>query len=577
MTVQASAPSPSLGTRYARYLLVAMLVLLHIAALRGAQDFWARALMVAHIGLFMLWQPFMQGQQRLSPVQTLGVVLIATAILFWLNWWMLGVWVAVLAGVIGGKVFMFQARWLRIFYLLVLAYLVTLLLVWIVPSGLGMPVEPAINTLAQLGLPVIFLALLVLPLEDDSAEPQVVDLFYATLLAVMLAALVLGAFAYMTLGHVGYVLALTYSLLTLSSILLFLALAWNPRAGFAGLSMLFSRYLMSIGLPFEQWLHFLADLSRVESRPAEFLKAACEGLGRLPWVTGGEWTTSTGAGSFGHPSAHSVEFHGADFEIRLHSRQRPSPSLAWHFNLLGQLLEQFYTGKQREVKLAQQTYVQALHETGARMTHDVKNLLQSLNVLCSAATRENSDSPQLQALIRRHLPVVTQRLQLTLDKLQRPQMETGRFVLAGTWWEALQKSWQHRNVEFSAETIEPSVLLPKDLFDGTADNLLQNALEKRKLDPTVRVSATFAAGESVCFRVCDSGRAVPSHVVSGLLRGPVRSETGYGIALYQIARQAEMLGFGLALVHNESGRVCFELTGVIRPGVATGRGRVVAA
>jgi hypothetical protein len=57
----------------------------------------------------------------------------------------------------------------------------------------------------------------------------------------------------------------------------------------------------------------------------------------------------------------------------------------------------------------------------------------------------------------------------------------------------------------------------------------------------------------------------------------VRSETGYGIALYQIARQAEMLGFGLALVHNESGRVCFELTGVIRPGVATGRGRVVAA
>ncbi len=573
-----TSPAVGVGARWGRYLVVAMLVLLHVAALRGVQDFWARALMVAHVGLFMLWQPFLQGRQRLTLPQTLGVALIAAAILFYLNWWMLGLWVTVLAGVIGGKVFLFQARWLRVFYLLVLAYLVTLLLVWIVPSGLDISgIEPAIRALAQAGLPAIFLVLLVLPLEDDSAEPQVVDLFYASFLALMLAALVLGAFAYMTLGHVGYVVALTYSLLTLASVLLFLAIAWNPRGGFSGLSMLFSRYLLSIGLPFEQWLHFLADLSRVESRPAEFLKSACEGLGKLPWVTGGEWWTPTASGSFGQKTAHAVEFHGADLEIRLHSRQHPSPSLAWHFNLLGQLLEQFYTGKQREVKLAQQTYVQALHETGARMTHDVKNLLQSLNVLCSAATREDSDSPQLQALIRRHLPMVTQRLQLTLDKLQRPQMETGRFVLANAWWEALQKTWQHRGVEFAPVAIEPSVLLPKDLFDGTSDNLLQNALEKRKLDPAVRVIASFATGDTVSFRVTDTGRPVPSDVVPGLLRGPVRSETGYGIALYQIARQAEMLGFALALARNEPGEVCFELTGAVRPGAATGRPVVAAS
>jgi hypothetical protein len=571
MTGATSAAPHVVGSRYGRYLLVAMLVLLHIAALRGVQDFWARAFMIAHVGLFMLWQPFMQGRQRLTLVQTLGVVLIAAAILFRLNWWMLGLWVAVLAGVIGGKVFMFQARWLRVFYLLVLAYLVTLLLVWIVPSGLEIRLEPAIVTLVQVGLPAIFLVLLVLPLEDDSAEPQVVDLFYATFLTVVLAALVLGALAYMTIGHVGYVLALTYSLLTLAAVLIFLALAWNPRGGFSGLSMLFSRYLLSIGLPFEQWLHFLADLSRVESRPAEFLRAACEGLGRLPWVTGGEWRTPGISGSFGHTSAHSVEFAGADFEVRLYSRQRPSPSLAWHFSLLGQLLEQFYTGKQREVKLAQQTYVQALHETGARMTHDVKNLLQSLNVLCSAATREDSDSPQLQALIRRHLPMVTQRLQITLDKLQRPQMETGRFVLAAAWWEALQKTWQHRGVEFAPSEMEGSVLLPKDLFDGTSDNLLQNALEKRKLDPQVRITASFRAGDTVSFRVSDTGRAVPSDIAAGLLRGPVRSETGYGIGLYQAARQAHMLGFVLALVHNEPGRVCFELSGEVRPAAAVGR------
>src|SRR5882672_2543740 len=43
--------------------------------------------------------------------------------------------VSVLAGIVGGKVFLFQARWLRRFYLVVLLYLVSLLLVWIVPNS----------------------------------------------------------------------------------------------------------------------------------------------------------------------------------------------------------------------------------------------------------------------------------------------------------------------------------------------------------------------------------------------------------------------------------------------------------
>ena len=96
-------------------------------------------------------------------------------------------------------------------------------------------------------------------------------------------------------------------------------------AGFAGLSMIFSRYLLSIGLPFEQWLHFLADLSRAESRPEQFLKEACAGLGGLPWVTGGAWHTSSDSGEFGSSSEHSVEFAGRELTIRLYSRHRPGP------------------------------------------------------------------------------------------------------------------------------------------------------------------------------------------------------------------------------------------------------------
>ena len=120
------------------------------------------------------------------------------------------------------------------------------------------------------------------PVESDTAEPQVVDFFYASMIFLLLVALVLGSFTFMTAGGKSYVLSLMFSLFVIAGVLLFLSLAWNPRAGFSGLQMVFSRYLLSIGLPFEQWLHFLAELSRSESRPEQFLKEACGGSAGCP-------------------------------------------------------------------------------------------------------------------------------------------------------------------------------------------------------------------------------------------------------------------------------------------------------
>ena len=121
-------------TRFWRVLFLLMLVLLHVAALRGVEDFWTRALMLAHFGLFITWQPFMRGERRLTAAQVVGIVAISLGILFFINWWLLALWVSVLAGIVGGKVFLFQAQGLRRFYLIVLMYLAALLLVWIVPN-----------------------------------------------------------------------------------------------------------------------------------------------------------------------------------------------------------------------------------------------------------------------------------------------------------------------------------------------------------------------------------------------------------------------------------------------------------
>ena len=549
--------------RYWRVFFVLMLVLLHLSAMRGAEDFWARALMLAHFGFFILWQPFMRGEQQLTVPQVIAVAGVSAGILFFLNWWLLGLWVSVLAGIVGGKVFLFQAPWLRRFYLLVLTYLVALLLVWIVPSTLlsnGLPKD--LGKLAEFGLPILFSVMLLIPAEADSAEtPQIVDFFYSTLLFLLLVVLVLGSFAFMSIGSYAYLDALSVSMLVIAAVLFSLSIAWNPRAGFGGLSMYFSRYLLSIGLPFEQWLFFLAELSRLETKPERLMKEASTRLSRLPWVSGGAWRAAEHSGEFGTVSRNVVEYSNQAMELKVFSKNPLSPSLVWHFHLLGQLLGEFYLDKVREQKLREQTYLQAVHETGARVTHDVKNLLQSLNVLCAAVESNSQAEPAaIVGLLRRQLPVISQRLQQTLDKLQKPHTDSPSFVQARVWWDGFHKDYRDRGVDFSEGPINDAVLLPKELFDSAGDNLLQNALRKRKMDEAVSVRVMFRCDDAVELSVSDNGEPVPSDVLAGLMKGPVPSSSGFGIGLFQTARLAESAGFTLRLAGNESGAVTFSLT-----------------
>ncbi len=558
----------SMITRRWRVLFVAMLVLLHLAAMRGAGDFWARGLMLAHFGLFILWQPFMRREQRLNALQIGFIFVLSGGILLFLNWWVLALWVSALAGIVGGKVFLFRARWLRRFYLLVLFYLVVLLLAWIVPNSFAFAKLPGeVALVAQYGLAILFVAMLVIPVEAESAEtPQIVDFFYATMIFLLLVVLVLGSIAFIAIGGVQYSMAMSYSLFIIGGVLLLLSVAWNPKAGFSGLSMYFSRYLLSVGLPFEQWLYFLADLSRLEPVPDQFLKKASGGLSRLPWVSGGVWQAAGESGEFGTVSKHSVEFRNEEVQLQVFARHPLGPSLVWHFQLLGQLLAEFYVAKLRERKLQQQSYVQAIHETGARVTHDVKNLLQSLNVLCAAAEQtESGRTEELTALMRRQLPVIAQRLQQTLDKLQRPQAASGQLVSAQTWWDGLRKSYQNSGIEFISEKIEAAAELPEELFDSAADNMLQNAIRKRLLDEAIGIRVTLRCADGVALSVHDTGNPVPGQVLHGLMQGPVRSESGFGIGLYQVSRLAQLCGFSLTLASNDAGNVRFILHTAERP------------
>lgn len=553
-----------LSQRYGRFVVIAMLAFLHVAALRGVEDNGARSLLLAHLGLLLIWQPFLRGQYQVSATQLGFIAFGAVAVMLWLNAWLLVFWVCVLAGLVGGKVFLHQARWQRRFYLVVMIYLLALLAIVILPEiAPRSDVAPEMRATAAYGLPVLFLVMAFLPAEPDPPEaPQVIDFFYSIFLMLVLGVVILGSFTFMTLGKTNYLEALTYTVFMIAGTVFIIGLAWNPHTGFAGLNVFFSRYLFSIGLPVEKWLYFLAELSRVESRPDRFLTESIASLARLPWVTGAEWRTPHDRGEHGVKSPFRVEFENDELSLVIFSRHRNSPALHWHLHLLGQLLAEFYLAKQREQKLRQQSYLQAVHETGARMTHDVKNLLQSLNVLVSVAAKEagREYSPELQSLIGRQLPAIAQRLSSTLEKLQRPQTEGEHSVSLRSWWDGLRHRYPDNELEFFGCESWPEAMLPKSLADSIADNLIQNALSKRALDHRVRISVRLEYGGSFKFSVTDTGRAIPIDIERELFRVPVPSNAGLGIGLYNAARHAEANGFLLSLVRNVDGEVCFSLS-----------------
>jgi signal transduction histidine kinase len=344
-------------------------------------------------------------------------------------------------------------------------------------------------------------------------------------------------------------------------VLVGLSWLWYPHSGFAGVGYLLSSYLMSLGLPFERWLQTLAQLAQQETHPQRFLALGLQHMLDMPWVRGVEWRTPQGEGEFGSRTAHATPLESGDLKLVIHTRWAVSPAVLLHLKLLAQMVGHFYEAKQREQVQRQNAYTHAIYETGARLTHDVKNLLQSLKALCSAAANTTPGQAQaLQALMQRQLPQITQRLNTTLDKLRAPREVESNEVDARSWWDSLLQRYSMRSIVFELADDVAGLALPGELFDSVADNLIENAFNKPNDGAPVEVRVTLASAARGTLTVCDNGGAISRGVAKQLFEAPVPSHTGYGVGLYQSSRLAAQSGYRLELASNAPGAVCFKLS-----------------
>jgi signal transduction histidine kinase len=545
-----------------RWLLPAMLWLLHGAVMVGVQSPWAQPLLLTHFGLFLLWQPLWRGERALGRGAFLFIGLAATAAVFWLSWWTIAIWLTGLFGLVGARVFALRERRTRLLYLTVTLYVLAVLLLWVVPnlfttrSVEASPLEIG-RTLTWYVMPLLLLVITVLPSNKKSRESaQTVDFIYSLLLFMLLTLVVLGSFAFMTLGGLDYLDALLRTLFLIGLVLLAFGVLWNPRFGFNGLQVMFSRYLLNVGTPFESWLAQLTEAAQHEPDAAAYLRRAVSLLADLPWLSGLSWQSLHNTGQLGSSSEHSVVVEEDGLRLTLFAQQSLNPTLLLHINLLVQLMGYFYQAKQREQSLRDITRLQTVYETGSRLTHDLKNMLQSLLSLTAIA---QSREERAQQLLQQQLPLLTQRIEMTLLKLQQPHIENDapRQALS-VWWKTVQSRNQHQLIEWRAPESLPDTNIPSTLFDCVIDNLLDNALRKRQSEPRISILVELKL-YPLRLSVCDDGIPIPENITVMLLRGVVVSDNGLGIGLYQAARWAKQLGYGLTLINNRPGSVCFEL------------------
>ncbi|HMV20247.1 MAG TPA: hypothetical protein PKL28_08750 [Rhodocyclaceae bacterium] len=551
-------------SRNPNVLLAAHLLILHVIAFWGPQEVAVRLLWPVAVGLLLLWQPFVAGERRIGAVYGAVLLALVAATTVFLSPWLLLIWCGALAAVIGGRVLWTGKRLERVGFLYTFGFLLGLAILGIVPDIApgALSLEPlSRDTLGRL-YPLLLLVVPFFPARPARRRAgDAFDFLYGVLVFLLLSVFVLGSMAYMLVGRVSYLEAVFQASLSLAGALLILAWVWNPRAGFSGIGSAFARYVLSIGMPLEQWLVHIQEESEKQSDPEQFLHAVMARLLQLPWVCGARWNAEGMTGDVGISSAYFHEFaRGHALKLTLYFRQPLPPAVGWHVDWLLRLAAEFYLVKRQTRELNRVAYQQAVYETGARVTHDVKNLLQSLHTLCYAATQPGEPTA-VADLLGRQLPQIADRLKATLEKLQRPPRLADDLVDARVWWDGLRQRYSGTPVTWINGYWHEGALVPKGLFDSVAENLLQNALAKGRREDGLEIVAELGPGNrGWTLRICDSGSPLPEALALRLLREPVPSEDGLGIGLYHAARQAEELGYQLALDENSPGRVCFSLS-----------------
>lgn len=541
-------------------LLGLMLFSLLAASQLGDGGVITQSFLVAHFGFFLLWQPVIKQQSTFSNRQLFFLLLLIFAFIYWFNPWLSAFWTLILLTLLTGHIF--ARGFARAAYGIAVFVLFMELVLITTPVLFGLvAISSTLQSAFDTTLLVLPLILLFIPTTGESAKQ--VDFIRGFFIVLLVIFMCISSVLISTTTQQPYLQSLAISVIILSLFLLLTAFLWTPRAGFKGLSQLLENYLLNIGGPFEQWFtHISALESNTGLRPASFLSAALHYLMQQHWVCGVSWSTDTDSGSEGKVSSHEVKINDDKLKLTIYTYTPVGPSLAFHSKLLLSVLTFYYRAKLQEQQIIKQAHMQAIYETGSKLTHDVKNILQSTKTMSQIINDDDAEMQEIVDVLKQQMPILNQRLNTTLEKLRQPvnkdqgeQPETGSLI---QWWNRLQLRYTGRHIDFIS-SVTQDVDIPLDIFTTVVENLLDNARSKRIREPDLEISVSLSDDEALRLTVTDTGSAIKHVVKQALFNEVVSSQDGFGIGLYQSFELAKNHGYSLNVSDNQEGKVSFSL------------------
>jgi signal transduction histidine kinase len=545
--------------QYGQQILASILLLLHALIWIVDEPLLKFSLTFVLYGLFLLWQPLWSKQEKMRR----GPVVMATLVFVLLAYRFpnesLVFFALILSALIGSRLLSQTA--FRSFDLLALLIIMLEMAVGLVPDTCTQIRLPALfGDYMQTVILVPILVLYFAPNPDHQKQGRSqVDLMHGLLTATLLFIVLLGGIVINLLYGVDYIDGLLLTVFIVATLTIGISWFWNPGIGYSGIGVLWNRYAMTIGGPFETWINTLTTL--IEERyltPVDYLEAACEHLVENDWLNSIEWHFENFKVSVGDKIGTRLEHQLDDkLTVALYFKANPGTALEQHTILLIRMAYQFYLAKLNQEKMRAQEHFATIHHTGARLTHDVKNILQSIKTSLDILDMDR-DTPESQKLLQSNLRQIGLRLQSTLEKLRAPRLNTHiNLVDCEKWLDRIEKQHNANPCMFFDRDIENNLVLPVDLFDSVADNLINNALKKPSM---TRVEVRLLSSANIILlSVCDDGDPIGAEIESNLFTKPVSSGSGMGIGLYQSAIMAHAFSYELELSQNESGRVCFNL------------------
>lgn len=538
-------------------LLGLMLFSLLMAVFLGPDNKLAYSFLITHFGLFLLWQPILKREQTFSGPNLAVLTGFILAFILGFNLWISVFWMLLLLSLLTGQIFTRGIG--RAAYGLAVITLFLELILIINPSLFGLTGMPkSVKIVTELVLLALPLLLLFIP--SRKIQPAHIDFIRGFFIVILTLFLCMGSVLITFSSTNTYLQSLAITILIAALFLFATAVLWTPRAGFAGIAQIWERYLLNIGGPFEEWISRLSAIeANTDIKPEQFLHTSIRHLTSRDWVCGVHWKNHNQEHLSGKKSTHTAKFVDDGLKITLYAYSPIGPALLLHTRLLLSVLSFYYNAKIQEQQLIKQAHLRAIYETGSKLTHDVKNILQSTQTMTLIALDKDTKLEDVQVILQQQLPLLTQRLKTTLDKLSTPKQEQSKISSISTWWNQLKVRYNRRNIDFF-ENIESDFDIPVDIYDSIIENLLDNARQKRILQANIEIIVQLEChNNNVRLTICDTGNAIPEQLAAILFTTPLDSEDGFGIGLYQCQQQAIRHNIELELYENIDGRVCFKL------------------